>query len=52
MEPLHSNFEKNGYIILKNVIDKNLIEYMAKQIKLTEQILCFEKNVKPTDFFF
>jgi hypothetical protein len=52
MEQVQNDFENNGYIVLRNVIDKNLLEYMANQIKLTEKILCFEKNVKPTEYAF
>jgi len=52
MEQLQNDFEKNGYVVLRNVIEPCLLEYMAKQVKLTENILCFEKNVKPSDYFF
>ena len=52
MEQLQNDFENNGYIVLRNVIDKCLLEYMAQQIKLIEKNLCYEKNVKPNDYAF
>lgn len=52
MEKNQNNFENNGYTVLRNVINPHLLEYIAKQIKLTEKILCYEKNVKPSDYMF
>ena len=52
MEEYQNDFETNGYVVIKEAINNELLTYLAKQIKLTEKILCFQNNVKVTDYNF
>jgi lambda repressor-like predicted transcriptional regulator len=47
-----NNFEKNGYVVIRNVLDPELLKYLATQIKMMEKLLCLENNVKPSDYAF
>ena len=46
------DFEKNGYVVIRNVLDPELLKYVATQIKMIEKLLCLQNNVKPTDYAF
>jgi len=46
------DFEKNGYVVIRNVLDPELLKYVATQIKMIEKLLCLQNNVKPEDYAF
>lgn len=46
------DFEKNGYAVIRNVLDPELLKYLVTQIKMMEKLLCLENNVKPNDYAF
>jgi hypothetical protein len=52
MDEYQKDFENNGYVLIRGVIDNNLLLYMEKQIKLIENIMCFEKNIDKTNYAF
>jgi hypothetical protein len=52
MEELQCFFEKNSYVVVKDVLCKQMLDFIAKQIKLLEKINCFEKNVSINNFYF
>ena len=39
-----NDFEKNGYVVIRNVLDPELLKYLATQIKMIEKLLCLQKN--------
>ena len=49
---IDNEFEKNGYIVIRNVLDSDLLTYLASQIKMVEKLLCLQNNVKKTDYAF
>jgi hypothetical protein len=46
------DFEKNGYVVIRNVLDPELLKYLATQIKMIEKLLCLQNNKKPEDYVF
>lgn len=48
----YDDFKKNGYVIIRNVLDPELLKYLAKQIKMIEKLLCLQNNVEPCDYKF
>jgi hypothetical protein len=52
-EPVTENcFTKTGYLVVRNVLNKQILELLKIQTKLQEKIACFQKNKKITDIFF
>ena len=45
-------FKKNGYLVLRGVLSKDILELLTIQTKLDEKIKCFEKNKNIEDYFF
>ena len=39
------DFENNGYAVIRNVLDPELLKYLATQIKMIEKLLCLQNNV-------
>ncbi len=45
-------FNDNGYIIQRNVINEQTLKLLKAEIKLTEQLMCFNQNQKIDNYFF
>jgi len=45
-------FKKNGYLVLRGVLSKEILELLTIQTKLDEKIKCFQKNKNIEDYFF
>lgn len=41
MDEYQKYFENNSYVVVRNVVDNSLLNYIEKQIKLKENIMCF-----------
>jgi len=49
---IQTDFEKHRYVVIRNVLDPELLKYLATQIKMMEKLLCLENNVKPNNYAF
>lgn len=46
------DFEKNGYVIVKNAITQDMCKLLYLQCKTTEQISCFNQDVNVNSYYF